>query len=91
MQTNAHPTYPTRGDQIRFYLVYVATYPLFLAAETVQRLVARASAQGPPRIDAQGSVFAAARESAFIAIAYVLMARTTLQTFARQNRTERLS
>jgi hypothetical protein len=91
MQTHARPTYSPRGDQIRFYLVYGATYPLFLAAEAVQRFVARTSAEGPSPTDAQSSVFSAARESAFIAISYVLMARTTLQTFARQNRTERLS
>ena len=89
MQTAANPPSPTLA-KIGFYLVYGATYPLFLAAETFQRR-ARASTTKRSQPDAQRSVFAAARESAFIAISYILMARTTLQTFARQNRTERLS
>ena len=39
----------------------------------------------------RSTVFAEARESTCIAISYALMARTTLQTFARHHRTERLS
>lgn len=86
MQTAVHSYDSTRGDQFRFYAAFAAAYPLFLAAEAGQRLFARA-----PQSGAACSAFAAARENAFIAISYALMARTTLQTFARQNRAERLS
>jgi hypothetical protein len=89
MQTAIHSLYPRRGS-VRFYLAYGVTYPLFLAAETLQRWLhslAEESSRAPP----ERSVFAAAHESTFIAISYVLMARTTLRIFARQNRTERLS
>ena len=82
---------PTRTGEIRFYLAFGAAYPLFLAAELFQRWSARWSIDDAPRPKAQRSIFAAARESTFIAISYALMARTTLQIFARQNRTERLS
>ena len=86
MQTAVHSNDSSRGDQIRFYAAFGAAYPLFLASEAAQRLFRRA-----PRSGAESSVFVAARENAFIAISYALMARTTLQTFARQNRAERLS
>ncbi|MGA2043610.1 MAG: hypothetical protein ABSG83_09585 [Roseiarcus sp.] len=90
MTMAVHSTSPVRGDQIRYHLLFGATYPLFCLAGAVQRLVARAPAEeGAPRL-AQRSVFAEARDNASIAISYALMARTTLQTFARHNRTERL-
>jgi hypothetical protein len=82
---------PKRAGEIRSYLAFGATYPLFLAAEMFQRWGARRSSDDASQPKARRSVFAAARESTFIAISYALMARTTLQIFARQNRTERLS
>ena len=90
MQTAIHLLDPRRGD-VRFYLAYGAAYPLFLAAESLQRWLTTPSVEEPSQAPAQRSVFAAARESTIIAISYVLMARTTLRIFARQNRTERLS
>ena len=90
MQTATH-SYLGRSHDVRFYLAYGATYPLFLAAETLQRRLASALVEGTSRATEERSVFAAARESTFIAISYVLMARTTLRRSARQNRTERPS
>ena len=90
MQTAVH-SYLRRSDDVRFYLAYGATYPLLLAAEILQRRLAGASIEGTSPPAAQRSVFAAARESTFIAISYVLMARTTLRRSARQHRTERPS
>jgi hypothetical protein len=80
-----------RGDNLSFHLAYGATFPLFLAAELLQRWKARASGEGSLPAMAKRSVFAAAREGTLIAISYALMARTTLRRSARQNRAERLS
>jgi hypothetical protein len=91
MKTAVPTFYPRPGDNVRFHLAYGATFPLFLAAESLQRWLARASHERALQAAAERSVFAAARESTLIAISYVLMARTTLRRFARQNRTERLS
>ena len=91
MKTAFATSHTRRGDDVRFYLAYGAAFPLFLAAESLQRWLASASHEGALPAAARRSVFAAARESTFIAISYVLMARTTLRRFARQNRTERLS
>jgi hypothetical protein len=90
MQTAIHSDFRRSAD-VWFYLAYGATYPLFLAAETLQRRLAAASIEGTEQTAAPRSVFAAARESTFIAISYVLMARTTLRRSVRQNRTERPS
>jgi hypothetical protein len=86
-----HSAQPKRSGEIGFYLAFGATYPLFLAAEMFQRRSARWSIDDASQPKARRSVFATARESTLIAISYALMARTTLQIFARQNRTERLS
>jgi hypothetical protein len=91
MSLAVHPTSPARGDQIRFHLLFGATYPLFCAACAGQRLLTRLTAGDDARPVADRSLFAEARDNASIAISYALMARTTLQTFARHNRTERLS
>ena len=90
MQT-AVQSYPRRSQSVRFYLAYGATYPLFLAAESLHRWLAGASVEGNSQATEERSVFASARESTFIAISYVLMARTTLRRSARQDRTERSS
>ena len=90
MQTATH-SYLRRGQDVRFYLAYGVTYPLFLAAESLRRWLAGASVEGDSQAPEEHSVFASARESTFIAISYVLMARTTLRRSARNNRTERLS
>jgi hypothetical protein len=91
MRTADHSIYPSRSAQVGFYLACGVAYPFFLAAETLQRSSARAAREGAPWVEAPHSVFVAARDSTFIAISYALMARTTLQKFGRQNRTERLS
>jgi len=90
MNLAVHSSSPLRGDQIRFHLLFGATYPLFCLAGVAQRLAVRLTAEEGARPGAQRSVFAEARDNASIAISYALMARTTLQTFARHNRTERL-
>lgn len=90
MKTAIHK--PTRrGDNLSFHLAYGATFPLFLAAEILQRWKARASSEAYLPAVAERSVFAAAREGTLIAISYALMARTTLRRSARQNQAERLS
>ena len=45
MQTAVH-SYLRRSQDVRFYLAYGATYPLFLAAESLQRWLAGASVEG---------------------------------------------
>jgi hypothetical protein len=91
MKTAVLTPHARRSDNLGFHLAYGATFPLFLAAEVLQRWKARASSEGDLPPAAERSVFAAARESTLIAISYALMARTTLRRFARQNRAERLS
>ena len=81
----------TRSDNLGFHLACGATFPLFLAAEVLQRRKARTSIEGASPTAAERSVFAAARESTLIAISYALMARTRLRRSARQNRAVRLS
>ena len=90
MQTAVH-SYLRRSPDVRFYLAYGAAYPLFLAAESLHRWLAGPSVEGASQATRERSVFASARESTFIAISYVLMARTTLRRSVRQNRTERSS
>jgi hypothetical protein len=91
MKTAVLAPHTRRSDNLSFHLAYGATFPLFLAAEVLQRRKARASREGTSPAAAERSVFAAARQSTLIAISYALMARTTLRRFARQNRAERLS
>jgi hypothetical protein len=91
MKTAVPTTRPRRSDDVRFHLAYGATFPLFLAAESLRRSLARPSHEGASQAAAQRSVFAAARESTLIAVSYVLMGRAMLHGFGRQNRTERLS
>ena len=80
-----------RAGQMRLVLAHGVAYPLFLAAEMLRRIVASVSTERAPASYADRSIFAAAHESTLLAISHALMARRTLQTFARQNRTERLS
>jgi hypothetical protein len=78
-----------RGEQMKFYLLFGAAYPLFLAAEATKRALAHRTSEAKP--ESPRSLFAEARETTSIAISFALMARTTLHTFARPSRTERLS
>ena len=66
-------------------------YPLFFLAEGLRRLLAGASPPGGPVARRALSVFEEAREQACISISYALMARSMLQPFGRQSRSERRS
>ena len=90
MQRVVNDIAPTPLDRVKFALAFGAAYPLFLIAEGLQRLLAHATADEDAPARAKRPVFAEARENASIAISYALMARTTLQGFARRPRTERL-
>lgn len=90
MQTVVHPVPQIRGTRFHYHVLFAAAYPLFLAAEALHRFATRALAEsGLPR--QAHSVFAEARENTLVAISYAAMARSTLRTSARTNRTERLS
>lgn len=80
-----------RRERLRFWLLLGAALPFFLAAEAAQRSLARLRSDGEAAARAQKPIVEAARENAGIAISYAFMARTALQSFARQNRTERQS
>jgi len=64
--------------------------PLFMAAEAIPRFFMLLVDTAKPRT-IQRSTYAVAKENTDIAISYALMARSELQKFARQARTERLS
>ncbi len=91
MQIALQPAQPMRREKLRFSLLFGASYPLFLVAEAAQRGFDRFSTDSEASTRSEKSVFAAARENASIAISYAFMARTTLQSFARHNRSERQS
>ncbi len=90
MQIAVHPTLHRPADRIRFYLLFAMICPLFMVAEAVPRfftlLVDTAKSK-----TVQRSTYAVAKENTDIAISYAFMARSELQKFARQTRTERLS
>jgi len=91
MSSVVHSMSSSRGRRLRLNLLHGAMYPLFLAAGALQRVATRVDAEGASRTAARRSLFVEATASTSIAISYILMARTTLQLFARRNRTERLS
>jgi hypothetical protein len=91
VHTAVHSTLHRPADKIRFYLLFSVMCPLFLAAEAIPRFFMLVMADGTkPRVE-QRSAYGAAKENTYIAISYAFMARSELQKFARQTRTERLS
>ena len=90
MQRVLNAVAATPLDRVKFSLAFGAAFPLFLAAEGLQRLLDHATAEADAPLRDPRSIFAEARENASIAISYALMARTTLQGFARRPRSERL-
>ncbi len=91
MQIALHSTLHRPADKIRFYLLFSVMCPLFLAAEAIPRFFKLLMAETTKPPVKQRSIFGAAKENTYIAISYALMARSELQKFARQTRTERLS
>jgi hypothetical protein len=91
VQIAVHSPLHRPADKIRFYLLFSVMCPLFIAAEAIPRffVLLMADTTKPPA--EQRSVFGVAKENTYIAISYAFMARSELQKFARQTRTERLS
>jgi hypothetical protein len=89
MQIELQSAPSIRGDRIHYHLLYGAAYPFFLAAEALTRLSARAHHDERASMSPMRSAFAEARENTLVAISYAVMARSTLRTSARHNRSER--
>lgn len=85
----AHSSPEQRGGELRIALLVGALFPLFLASAAIQRVAARLASRHTRA--ASLSILAEARDNAAIAVSYALMARAMLQSFARDNRAERLS
>ncbi len=84
-------THGIRDDRLGYHMLFGAAYPLFIAAELINRLVLRAQASDPAHAAGTRSVMAEARENTLIAISYAVMFRTSLRSSARHPRTEHLS
>ena len=88
MSSAIYSTPDLRATEFKFQLLLGVLFPAFLLATTTQRLLSHARKHGEaPR----ASVIAEARENMLILISYALIARAMLQSFARDNRAERLS
>ncbi len=68
----------SRGDNLRFILLFSLAYPFAVAAEAIKRGLAATDAPL-----SRQSLFSEARESTSIAISYAVMAKTTLKRSTR--------
>jgi len=91
MSSIFHTDAAPRSDGIQSHLFFGAIYPLCIAAEGLNRMIARLAAGEEEPESAPRSLFAQARANAAIATSYAMMARTMLQSTGRKNRSERLS
>lgn len=79
MSSTTYSLPSTRGEKVKFSLLFSVLFPLFLAAAAIPRALAIPSEGSSPT----KSVIGEARENLSIAISYALMARAMLQSFAR--------
>ncbi|HEY8125556.1 MAG TPA: hypothetical protein VIF88_09075 [Methylocystis sp.] len=90
MSSAIYSTPDLRATEFKFQLLLGVLFPAFLVATAAQRLLRRARSHEAP-VAPTPSVVAEARENMLIVISYALIARAMLQSFARENRAERLS
>lgn len=88
MSSAIYSTPELRGTEFKFQLLLGLLFPILLVAGAAQRLLSRTREHGEAR---RASIMAEARENMLILISHALIARAMLQSFARDNRTERLS
>jgi hypothetical protein len=88
MSSAIYSTKGLRATEFKFQLLLGLLFPILLVMTAAQRLLFHAREHGDaPR----ASVMAEARENMLTVISYAMIARAMLQSFARDNRAERLS
>lgn len=90
MSLATYATFSPRSTGLKFQLLLGGLFPLFLLAAGAQRVLG-AGARDGSRSASLRSVMGEARENMLIVISYALVARAMLQSFAREDRAERLS
>ncbi len=91
MSSAIYSTPSPRAGELKIMLLFGALFPVFFVAAATQRLLSRLQSQKLAAKSSTPSVIGEARDNMSIAMSYALMACAMLQSFARDNRAERLS
>lgn len=91
MSSAIYSTPELRTTEFKFQLLLGLLFPAFLVVTAAQRVLSRPRLYGEAPGAQTPSVVVEARENMLIVISYALIARAMLQSFARENRAERLS